>query len=122
MSRFSGVLVAGSLSAALPLASAMAVTAAGDPPPPAKSAARAAAPSTSASAPFIVDNPDGTFTIQKNATAKGPKAKSGLVIPPQVVVLLFRAGGKKPCPRPHAGTAGHPRPAGNDVAAGGPCR
>ena len=120
MSRFSGVLVAGLLSAALPFASAVAIMAADAPPPP--SAARAAAPSTSASAPFIVDNPDGTFTIQKNATAKGPKAKSGVVIPPQVVVPLFRAAGKKPCPRPHAGTAEHPRPAGHDVAAGGPRR
>ena len=41
--------------------------------------------------PFIVDNPDGTFTVQK-APAHGKKgaAKKGLVIPPQVFVPELR--------------------------------
>ena len=41
--------------------------------------------------PMIVDNPDGTFTVQKappKEAAKDPKAKKGLVIPPQVVVPI----------------------------------
>ena len=42
--------------------------------------------------PMIIHNPDGTFTIQKappKEAAKDPKAKKGLVIPPQVVVPLI---------------------------------
>jgi hypothetical protein len=39
--------------------------------------------------PMIVDNPDGTFTVQK--PAKDTKGKPGLVIPPQVVVPLIPA-------------------------------
>jgi len=41
--------------------------------------------------PMIVHNPDGTFTVQKappKEAAKDPKAKKGLVIPPQVVVPI----------------------------------
>ena len=40
--------------------------------------------------PMIVHNPDGTFTVQKAPpqAAKDPKAKKGLVIPPQVVVPI----------------------------------
>jgi hypothetical protein len=41
---------------------------------------------------MIIHNPDGTFTIQKappKEAAKDPKAKKGLVIPPQVVVPLI---------------------------------
>jgi len=40
--------------------------------------------------PMITHNPDGTFTIQwaptKEQEAESPKAKQGLIIPPQVVV------------------------------------
>jgi hypothetical protein len=42
--------------------------------------------------PFIIQNPDGTFTIQKappKAGAEDAKAKKGLVIPPQVVVPMI---------------------------------
>jgi hypothetical protein len=39
---------------------------------------------------MITHNPDGTFTIQlvptKEQEAESPKAKQGLIIPPQVVV------------------------------------
>ena len=47
--------------------------------------------------PMIVHNPDGTFTIQKPPakTAKDAKAKSGLVIPPQVVVPFIAAPEKR---------------------------
>ena len=44
--------------------------------------------------PMIVHNPDGTFTVQKappKEAAKDPKAKKGLVIPPQVVVPIIPA-------------------------------
>jgi hypothetical protein len=43
--------------------------------------------------PMIVDNPDGTFTIQKQPpkSANDTKAKPGLVIPPQVVVPMIPA-------------------------------
>jgi hypothetical protein len=39
--------------------------------------------------PMVIQNPDGTMTIQKEPpkeAAKDTKAKNGLVIPPQVVV------------------------------------
>ena len=65
-------------------AAPVAVMAADDPQPP-QSAGQAA----SQSAPrMITYNPDGTFTVQKApaTAAKDPKAKAGLVIPPQVVV------------------------------------
>jgi hypothetical protein len=40
--------------------------------------------------PMIIQNPDGTFTVQKAPpkAARDPKAKKGLVIPPQVVVPI----------------------------------
>ena len=43
--------------------------------------------------PMIIDNPDGTFTVQKQPpkSANDTKAKPGLVIPPQVVVPLIPA-------------------------------
>ena len=48
--------------------------------------------------PMIIDNPDGTFTIQKappKEAAKDPKTKKGLVIPPQVVVPMIPAHEKR---------------------------
>ena len=41
--------------------------------------------------PMIIQNPDGTFTVQKAPPKDGAKgtAKQGLVIPPQVVVPLI---------------------------------
>jgi hypothetical protein len=42
--------------------------------------------------PMIIDNPDGTFTVQKAPSkeqAQDAKAQKGLVIPPQVVVPLI---------------------------------
>ena len=44
--------------------------------------------------PMIVHNPGGTFTVRKappKEAAKDPKAKKGLVIPPQVVVPIIPA-------------------------------
>jgi hypothetical protein len=41
--------------------------------------------------PMIIQNPDGTFTVQKEPPKEGAKytkAKKGLVIPPQVVVPI----------------------------------
>jgi hypothetical protein len=63
-------------------------TAADDPPAPKPVLAPAAKP-------MIVHNPNGSFTIQKPAS-KDTKAKSGLVIPPQVVTPLFSTPDKKP--------------------------
>jgi hypothetical protein len=48
--------------------------------------------------PMIIHNPDGTFTVQKAPSreqAKDPKAKKGLVIPPQVVVPLIPSREKR---------------------------
>ena len=47
--------------------------------------------------PMIVHNLDGTFTVQKAPpkAAKDPKAKKGLVIPPQVVVPIYSAREKR---------------------------
>lgn len=100
MGRFNRVLMAAFLSAAVPFASAVAAMAADDPPPP-KPAAPAAS-SKWAGKPFIIDNPDGTFTIQK--VPKDPQdAKNGLVIPPQVVVPFASGIGKKSSGRKDAG-------------------
>jgi hypothetical protein len=66
---------------------------------PSKSGTAQAATSTSTSKPMITPNPDGTFTIQKEPPNRNPKdatAKEGLVIPPQVVVPLIPAVGRKP--------------------------
>jgi hypothetical protein len=43
--------------------------------------------------PMIIQNPDGTFTIQKAPPKDGAKgaAQKGLVIPPQVVVPIIPA-------------------------------
>jgi hypothetical protein len=80
------VLAATFLSAALPFASTVAVMAADDPPPPPpKSALPAGTTTGSASKPMIIQNPDGTFTIQKEPP-EDAKIFNGLVIPPQVVV------------------------------------
>ena len=47
--------------------------------------------------PMIIQNPDGTFTVQKAPPKEGAKgtAKKGLVIPPQVVVPLIPAREKR---------------------------
>ncbi len=85
-------------SAALVLLSVVAAAAAGDSLPP-KSAAPA-----SASKPLIVENPDGTFTIQKvppKGNSKNGKAGNGLVIPPQVVMPIFSPAEKKHDATPH---------------------
>ena len=91
MGPFSRVSVAAFLSAVMPFASAVAAIAADD-PPPVKPAASAGTSSKSAGKPpFIVDNPNGTFTVQM-VPARGKKgaAQKGLVIPPQVVVPEVR--------------------------------
>jgi hypothetical protein len=54
---------------------------------------------SSAGKVMITNNPDGTFTIQKTpqkGTCGHSKGRSGLVIPPQVVVPMVPAGGKRP--------------------------
>ena len=97
MSRFSGVLTAAFLSAAMQFASAVAVMAADDPPPP-KSAGPAAPFSRAASQPpMITKNPDGTFTVQKLPPKGSKDNNKGLVIPPQVVVpfILLPTAEKK---------------------------
>lgn len=47
--------------------------------------------------PMIVNNPGGTFTIQKSPPKEAAKdaAKKGLVIPPQVVVPIIPAREKR---------------------------
>jgi hypothetical protein len=46
--------------------------------------------------PMIIDNPDGTFTIQKEPPeGENDKAKEGLVIPRQVVVPITAAPQKQ---------------------------
>lgn len=90
MRRFSGVLTAALLSAAMPFAHAVAVMAADDLPPP-KSAGPAAPSSRAASQPpMITHNPDGTFTVQKVPPKASKDHNQGLVIPPQVVVPFIR--------------------------------
>ncbi len=47
---------------------------------------------------MVTQNPDGTFTVQKesrNGNSKDAEAKAGLVIPPQVVVPLIPIPDKK---------------------------
>jgi hypothetical protein len=98
------------LSAAIWLAGALAVfvspsargaavmiMAADDPPPP-KSAVSDSAPTNFASKPMIIQNSDGTFTIQKepaNGNSKDAKGEKGLVIPPQVIVPEVRRPERK---------------------------
>ena len=81
------------LTASVLGAGAVAAMAADAPPPP-KSAEPAVPSSKSASTPMIVQNHDGTFTIQK-APPKDAQINNGLVIPPQVVVPIFSAVEKK---------------------------
>ena|GEM_PF-5097368 len=38
---------------------------------------------------MVIQNPDGTFTVQKTLPPAQPVAKEGLVIPPQIVVPLI---------------------------------
>ena len=48
--------------------------------------------------PMVIQNPDGTFTVQKEpakSDAGNAKAKKGLVIPPQVVVPIVLIPRKK---------------------------
>jgi hypothetical protein len=59
---------------------------------------RVGAPASPTMPLMVVHNSDGTFTIQKAApkeAAKEPKAKQGLVIPPQVVVPMIPAHEKR---------------------------
>ncbi len=74
-------------------ASPAAVTGADD-PQATKPARDAALPGTP---PFIIHNPDGTFTIQKAPPKNGTKTtgKKGLFIPPQVVVPIIPAREKR---------------------------
>jgi hypothetical protein len=60
---------------------------------PPKSAEANTAPADPARAPFIVRNPDGTLTVQKQpAPGKTENAgENGLVIPPQVIVPIASA-------------------------------
>jgi hypothetical protein len=81
MNRFNGVSVAAFLSAAMPLASASAVMAADGPQLP-KSAVPDGTSTSSARKPMIIQNPDGTFTVQKEPP-EGAKVFDGLVIPPR---------------------------------------
>jgi hypothetical protein len=61
-----------------------------DTPPPPKPAAADSAPADGAGQPpLIIQNPDGTLTVQKEG-ARGAE-QPGLVIPPQVVVPAFPA-------------------------------
>ena len=65
--------------------------------PQATKAAAGDAASTSQQ-PMVIRNPDGTFTVQKlppKDATKDPKAKKGLVIPPQVVVPIIPAREKR---------------------------
>ena len=91
MSRLSGVLAATFLSTAVPFASVVGVMATDDHPPPPKSAVPDGTSTSSARKPMIIQNPDGTFTIQHEHPGENPKVTNGLVIPPQVVVPLVPA-------------------------------
>jgi hypothetical protein len=49
--------------------------------------------------PMVIQNPDGTITFQKmppQVSAKGATTRTGLIIPPQVVVPFIPALKKKP--------------------------
>lgn len=101
MGPFSRVSVAAFLSAVMSFASAVAAIAADDPPPMKPAASTDASSKSAGKARFIVDNPDGTFTVQL-VPARGEQgaAQKGLVIPPQVVVPLLR-------PPPASSSHGH---------------
>jgi hypothetical protein len=81
------------LSASMLVASAVAAMAADAPPPP-KSVEPAVPSSKSAGMLMITQNPDGTFTVQKEPP-KDAKVFNGLVIPPQVVAPTVRIPEKK---------------------------
>jgi hypothetical protein len=69
-----------------------------DDPPVSKTKANDNAPAPSSKSPIIVENPDGTFTIQikpAEGQSNGLQSKNGLVIPAQVVVPLVRTHEKK---------------------------
>jgi hypothetical protein len=66
-----------------------------DDPQATKPVGEAASPSNPL---MIIHNPDGTFTVQKappKEEGKDAKAKTGLVIPPQVVVPIIPARGRR---------------------------
>ena len=66
-----------------------------DTPPPSKPAVSDAAPTDGAGQPpLIIQNPDGTLTVQKERT--GAAEHEGLVIPPQVVVPMLPAPSNSP--------------------------
>jgi hypothetical protein len=58
-----------------------------------------AAHADSASKLMITNNPDGTFTIQKEPPKDATGDYKGLVIPPQVVMPFVRLPEKKQSPR-----------------------
>lgn len=81
-------MAASLLSAVMLVASAAAAMAANDPPPP-KPSEPDGASTDSARTPMITQNPDGTFTVQKeppSGNSEDANVKAGLVIPRQVVV------------------------------------
>ena len=110
MSRFRSIPTKTFLSAAMSFASAVevlvppsacasavVVMVANDPQPP-KSAVPDGASTNSASKPMIIQNPDGTFTIQReppNGNSKDANVTKGLIIPPQVVVPIIPPPEKK---------------------------
>jgi hypothetical protein len=87
-------LVVPFLSTSILVAVAVAVVAA-DAPPSSKSAEPTVPSSKSANTPMIVQNHDGTFTVQKGRP-QDAQINNGLVIPPQVVVPIIPAVEKKP--------------------------
>jgi hypothetical protein len=63
-----------------------------DNPQATKAVVGAAASTTTNKPAMVIQNPDGTFTVQKepaNEGGKDAKAKKGLVISPQVVVPII---------------------------------
>jgi hypothetical protein len=76
------------IEAFLVAAPAVPETTAASPP---KSAVSDDASTSSVSRPMVIQNPDGTFTVQKeppNGNSKDVTDKEGLEIPPQVVVPI----------------------------------
>jgi hypothetical protein len=91
------VLTVTFVSTSLLVANAVTVIAADGPPAP-KPAAPGSNSPDSFDKPLIVQNSDGTFTIQKkrpNRNSNDAKIEDGLVIPPQVIVPEFPAKKKK---------------------------
>jgi hypothetical protein len=66
-----------------------------DNPPATKAVLRDAAPTEKR--PMVIQNPDGTITVQKEPPkpAKDTKAQKGLVIPAQVIVPITPAPEKR---------------------------